>query len=343
MTPREAIAAVVDHHEVRPVPYLLSIDESVALQMDAHFGSPQWRKRLKTYFLFTYAVDYMHRDPVGDPAQGLNVDRFGSIWKTGTPMHLEKPAMPHPDFKGFDWPRPERFYADDALLPSIRADCEANKDLYKLGCLWWGLMESSWGLRGFENILMDCAAEEDFYEELLERITLLYLDFVDRTCEQLPIDAVYFADDWGDQRGVIIGPARWRRFMKPRWARIYARVHAHGKKVFTHCCGSIVDIMDDLVEIGLDAVESCQPEARGMNPYALKKRWGDKLTFWGCLGSQSTMPFGTPRQVEEEVRRLCREMGAGGGYILAAAKSLQSETPLQNALAALEAFTNQEP
>ncbi|MCE5326338.1 MAG: hypothetical protein LLG01_07960 [Planctomycetaceae bacterium] len=341
MTPKETIAAVVDHREVRPVPYLLSIDEPVARRMDEHFGSPQWRQRLKNYFLYTYAVDYMHKDPIGDPAQGLSRDLFGSIWKMGTPMHLEKPAMSRPSFEGFDWPRPEHFYVKDADLASIRADCLANTDRYTLGCIWWGLMETSWGLRGFENILMDCAAEEDFYEELLERITLLYLDFVDHTCT-LPVDGILFGDDWGDQRGVIIGPDRWRRFMKPRWARIYDRVHSHGKKVFTHCCGSIVDIMDDLVEIGLDVLESCQPEARGMNPYALKKRWGDKMTFWGCLGSQSTMPFGTPDQVTAEVRRLCREMGAGGGYILAAAKSLQSETPTANAVAALEAFTNQQ-
>ena len=78
-----------------------------------------------------------------------------------------------------------------------------------------------------------------------------------------------------------------------------------------------------------------------MNPYQLKKRWGDQITFWGCLGSQSTIQFASPAEIKAEVQRLCTEMGAGGGYILAPAKSLQPGTPVQNAAAVVEAFTEQ--
>jgi uroporphyrinogen decarboxylase len=141
---------------------------------------------------------------------------------------------------------------------------------------------------------------------------------------------------------VIIGPDRWRKLFKPRYARIYDAVHTAGKRVIAHCCGSIVDILPDAIEIGLDVLESCQPEARGMNPYELKKRFGKDLTFWGCLGSQSTMPFGTPDEIRAEVRRLCREMGRGGGFILSPAKWLQPETPVENAAAAVESFVNQD-
>jgi uroporphyrinogen decarboxylase len=79
-----------------------------------------------------------------------------------------------------------------------------------------------------------------------------------------------------------------------------------------------------------------------MNPYELKRKWGDKLTFWGGLGSQRLIPFGTPDEIRREIRRLCPEMGRGGGYILAPAKPLQPETSTQNAVAIVEAFTNQE-
>jgi uroporphyrinogen-III decarboxylase len=96
-----------------------------------------------------------------------------------------------------------------------------------------------------------------------------------------------------------------------------------------------------LIEIGVDVLESCQPEAAGMNPYQLKQQWGDKITFWGCLGSQSILPRGTPAQVRAEVGRLCRQMAKGGGYILAPAKALQPETPVENAVAVIEAFTQQ--
>lgn len=75
-----------------------------------------------------------------------------------------------------------------------------------------------------------------------------------------------------------------------------------------------------------------------MNPYELKARWGDKITFWGCLGSQSTMPRGTPEEVGAEIARLAREMGHGGGFVLSPAKGLQPETPTENAVAAIEAM-----
>jgi uroporphyrinogen decarboxylase len=77
-----------------------------------------------------------------------------------------------------------------------------------------------------------------------------------------------------------------------------------------------------------------------MNPYELKRKWGDKISFWGGLGSQSTIPFGTPDEIRAEVRRLKRELGASGGYILAPAKALQPETPTANAAAVVEAFVD---
>jgi uroporphyrinogen decarboxylase len=171
----------------------------------------------------------------------------------------------------------------------------------------------------------------------LDRLMNLYLQFVDYTAD-LPIDGILFGDDWGHQQGVIIGPKKWRQFLKPRWAQIYARVHAHGKIVMHHSCGSVAELMGDLIEIGMDVLESSQPEPAGMNPYELKKKWGEKITFWGCLGSQSTVPFGAPETIRTEVRRLRAEMGRGGGYILSPAKPIQPGTPVENIAAVFEAF-----
>ena len=111
---------------------------------------------------------------------------------------------------------------------------------------------------------------------------------------QIPVDGIMFGDDWGYQRGVILGARRWRQFLKPHLARMYARVHEAGKYVLTHCCGSIEEILPDLIEIGLDVYQSVQPEAANSNPYKLKRTYGRQMTFWGGLGSQSTIPFGTP-------------------------------------------------
>ncbi len=175
----------------------------------------------------------------------------------------------------------------------------------------------------------------------MERFTEIFIAMI-RACADVPADAFFFGDDWGEQRGVILGPERWRLFIKPYWTRIYEEAHKQGKYVISHCCGSIVDILPDIVEMGLDILESVQPEARGMSPYALKDQWGDRITFWGGLGSQSIIPFGTPEELRAEIKRLSNYMGKGGGYILSPAKALLPETPTENAIAVIESFINPE-
>ena len=185
---------------------------------------------------------------------------------------------------------------------------------------------------------MDSSLEPGFFSDLIAAISEHHMyPLVDRLL-QLPVDGIYFGDDWGDQRGVIIGPERWREVFKPVYADLYGKVKKAGKFVLTHCCGSIIDIIPDVIEIGLDVLESVQPEARGMNPYQLKDRFGAQLTFWGGLGSQSIIPHGSPEELRAEIRKLGRHMVKDGGYILAGAKALQPETPTENAAAILEEF-----
>ncbi|MBT5875742.1 MAG: hypothetical protein HOH43_20120 [Candidatus Latescibacteria bacterium] len=334
MTPRDSVLAQIRHETSDRVPFTLYFEECVGERIDQYYGSSEWRDTLVPYIVSCGGIDRRRSDPVSETHDR---DLFGSLWRTDLrPFHLEEPALKTPSLEGYDFPDAEAF-ANPELRLSAERTREKHPDSFTVIGMGWGLWETYWGMRGFEEAMMDCVAEPEFFAQVLDRLTDLYLAQIAQ-CEDVDADAIMFGDDWGEQRGVMLGPERWREFMKPRYAKIYEAAHAQGKFTISHCCGSVADIMPDIIEIGLDVLESVQPEATGMNPYELKARWGDEITFWGCLGSQSTIPFGTPAAIQEEVRHLKREMGAGGGYILAAAKALQPETPTENAVAVYEAF-----
>ena len=153
----------------------------------------------------------------------------------------------------------------------------------------------------------------------------------------MPCDGIIFSDDWGDQRGVIIGPHLWREFIKPRVKQLYAKVHAAGKMIFQHTCGNVFDIIPDLIEIGLDCLQSLQPEA--MPVYAVKKLYGRSLRLWGGLGTQQLLPFGTPDKIRAEIRKLRDNLGKDGGYIFSSSKPIFHDVPIQNVLAFIEETT----
>ena len=341
MTPREIVQEQIRHNETAQVPFSLEFEPEVEERLDRHFGGTSWRQGLNRYIVKT---DKMVLPLTRDPHPRVT-DAFGTVWRTDElPPLVVEPALKTPSFDGYTFPTVDKLLdraakSEAKKLAGGRAGAGNSSEssepfiIVQTGvCLW-----QTWYLRGFENTLMDCVAEEDFYTEMLDRMTQLTLDIIEE-CADIPADAIMMGDDWGVQRGVLIGPERWRRFFKPRYARIFEAVHKQGKVAIMHCCGSVAEIMADIIEIGLDVLESVQPEAAGMNPYGLKKKWGDRITFWGGLGSQHTIPFTTPEEIRREIRKLRSEMGKGGGYILAPAKPLRPETPTENAVAVVEEF-----
>jgi uroporphyrinogen decarboxylase len=339
LTPKESVIAQIQHHETDPIPYTLSWEEeSVAERLDQHYGNRVWRSLLQDAIC---GVD-LPRPGLGLLAgtgeAGETVrDLFGSTWRVDMrPAHLVEAPLKEPALSGYRFPEIEACF-DPGWEQKARSQIAAWPDRFTTASFGFGLFERTWTLRGFENVMMDVAAEPAFYASLLDAITEHQSALLERILP-LPLDGFMFSDDWGYQEGVLIGADRWRKLLKPRLARLYAQVHAAGKYVITHCCGSIAEILPDLIEIGLDVYESVQPEAKNNRPDELKRRYGDHLTFWGGLGSQSTIPFGTPDEIRGEVGRLCRVMGRGGGFILCPAKALQPETPTENAAAVVESF-----
>jgi uroporphyrinogen decarboxylase len=334
MTPRDRVWAQIRHQETDFVPYTLGWEGDVGERLDAYYGGPAWRDLIDNAIRHVPGPNLVVETDAGP----LFTDVYGSTWRVDRrPFHLEQPALKEPSLRGYAFPEVATLFSDDWKERAVQA-WAGLRGYFTVAGFGFGLFERTWTLRGFADVLADAAAEPEFYDELVEQIAVHQLQIIDRLVE-LPVDGIMFSDDWGYQQGMLLGPARWRRFIKPRLARMYERVHRVGKFTLSHCCGNVVDVVPDLVEIGLDVLESVQPEA--MNPYELKEHYGQEMTFWGGLGSQSVIPFGTPQEIREEVARLCREMSCGGGYILAPAKSLQPETPTANAAAVVEAFLKQ--
>ena len=333
---KERVVAQIQHQETDPIPYTLGFEGDITERVDAYYGGDAWRSLIE---------NAIHQIPgsqlgVGETSERYYTDPFGSKWDVrGRPFHLVEPALTTPSLSELVFPDLDALF-DQKWKNEILQAVRQSQDAFTVVGFGFGLFERTWALRGFEHALMDAAIRPDFYDELVERVAEHQIEILGRLLG-LPVDGIMFSDDWGYQRGVLLGPERWRRFLKPRLARMYARVREAGKYVLTHCCGSIEAILPDVIEIGLDVYQSVQPEAVDSNPYKLKKKYGQQITFWGGLGSQSTIPFGTPPEIRAEIAKLCREMGRGGGYILGPAKALQPGTPTENAVAVVEAFLQQ--
>ena len=305
--------------------------------MAEYYKDERWReKKLKKYTCCYLTADTVLMEDIDGV---YSKDAWGALWRNDKqPSHLERPSLPGPDFSGFVFPTSEPFVAN--ILRQKEQAIQAyngNTEQYRVIHMGWGIFEHTWRMRGFENALVDMIEAPDFYRELTRKITDIYIDML-KACADIPNDAYIFGDDWGEQRGLIMGRARWCEFLKPSWARVYAEVHRQGKKAVQHSCGSIVDIYDDLAEIEMDCHESVQPEARGMAPEALKEKFGRKVSFWGCLGSQGLLFSGTPAAIQAEVFRLHHLFREDGGFVLMPAKPLQDGMAIERAVAAVEAF-----
>jgi uroporphyrinogen decarboxylase len=188
-----------------------------------------------------------------------------------------------------------------------------------------------------EALMMDFLDNPDFVVELFNTIADYNIAQVQQAV-QYDIDAIYFGDDWGQQRGLQMGPRTWKKFIYPVLKRMYAAAHAAGKKVFIHSCGDVDELFDDLIEIGVNCFNPFQPEV--MDVAALIERYRGRLAFHGGLSTQRTLPYGSTADVRRETRRLI-ELGRAGSYIFSPAHAVEGDVPLENLLAFIEEIQSQ--
>ena len=201
-------------------------------------------------------------------------------------------------------------------------------------------------LRSLDQLLVDLAVNQELADFLLDTFTDFYVAYFDRMFTAAPgaIDIFRIADDLGMQDRLLIGPDTFAAYIAPRIARLAEMAHSHGIAVMFHSCGSILPLIEPLIGAGVDILDPIQVTAAGMDPVALKERYGDRLCFHGAIDTQYLLPQGTPQEVEAEVAKMIRILGGGGvggdgkkggtgkssGYILSPSHVLQSDVPIAN-------------
>jgi uroporphyrinogen decarboxylase len=195
-------------------------------------------------------------------------------------------------------------------------------------------------LRGIEQILIDMMVEPQMFKAIVGKIAGFYMEYLRRILEaaQGGIDVVVTGDDFGAQGALLCKPSLWRELIQPNFRKFIDISHNYHVPVMHHTCGSVYEILPDLVASDLDILNPIQPGTHGMEPQRLKREFGDRLTFHGGISIQGNLPFGTPEGVRREVRELMAAMKRGGGFWVCTAHNIQGDVPPENAIALFEAY-----
>ena len=239
------------------------------------------------------------------------------------------------DVSRHPWPDPE----GPGLLSGMRERLDwirAHTDAAAILTLPAPFVHLTQFIRGFEGWYTDFILGVEVLEALFDAVLEVTLRIAERELELLgaEVDVVRCGDDLGGQTGLQVSYDHYLRFIKPRHAKFFRRVRElTPAKLMFHSCGSIVDILDDLVDIGVEIINPVQVTARGMDPAFLKKKYAGKLVFWGGTDSQKTMPFGTVEDIRKMVENLIETLGRGGGFVFSSCHNIQPDVSPEKVVA----------
>jgi len=210
--------------------------------------------------------------------------------------------------------------------------------MVSVGC---NLFEWGTWLRRLDNFLVDIMLEPERVESLLDALMERHLGWLSRVCEYLgeAVDLVRFCDDLGTNEGPFMDPEVYRRLFKPRHKQLCDYAHAHSRMhTFLHCCGSIDQVLPDLIEAGFEIVNPVQTNARGMDPARLKREFGRDIAFWGGgVDTRSVLPSGTPDDVRRQVLERLKIFSRGGGYVFNSIHNILPDVPARNVVSLFDA------
>ncbi len=261
-------------------------------------------------------------------------DEFGVLWNKGEQTRemgdwggIAGSPLKEPTLEGYQFPDP---FAKGRYDPVIQESARAGGRFVTLHLD--GLFDVAWHIRGFEQLMMDFACEEEFVTKLLDRSLEYNLGMIEAapSC----VDGIRFGEDWGQQKGLLMGGKYWRKFLKPRLKEMYAAAAKRGFHVLIHSCGDITELFPDLIEMGVEAVNPIQLEV--MDLTYIKREYGSYVTLYGGLGCQSTIPLQKPADVLREAEERLKLLSKGGRYIFGPSGAIPTEAPLENVVALTE-------
>ena len=370
MTSRERVVTTLDHREPDRVPFdctfgyqgYLRLKEYLGLEtaIDVLPGSP--------WLIVSTPIELLHELKIDLCYIGLGKSKNTPTFEYGMESYtdewgvkfrkIELPSgliydITDPVFSGatiddlddYPWPDP---YDPDLVegLEEKARNLSENTDFALIGKFSNSIFEQAHYMRGFEQLLMDLSLEPDFVDGLMEKlvdIALARLEVGLKACGKY-IQAVRFAgDDMGQQNGPIMSPSMFRNLIKPQFSRYYQKArklidrYNPAIKIIAHTDGDVYPIIPDYIEMGLEVLNPVQPYVAEMEHDKLKDEFGDRLSFHAAIDIQRVMPFGTPEEVKAEAIKTMRDLGPGGGYILAPTHYLQADVPPENIIALRDA------
>jgi len=228
----------------------------------------------------------------------------------------------------FDWPDPARYISPDACFEAV---ARASPERVKLGVIWSAHFQDACAAFGMENALITLQTAPDMFRSVIDRILAFYLHaneiFYEATSGHL--HAVLIGNDFGGQHGLLLSPDMIREYALPGTRRLVAQAKHYGLTVIHHSCGSIRDIIPDLIETGIDVIHPVQVLAKGMEPAGLRRDFGDQVTFCGGIDAQELLVQGVPEQVEQAVYEL-RSIFPTGLILSPSHEAILPEMPPEN-------------
>jgi len=331
----ERVLTALNHRQPDRVPYDIRFTQKAHAKMAQYYGDPEFESKLGN--CFTWFRPYPRNVRYRLVGPDIWQDEFGVRWNRTIDKDIGVPCnqlVTPQNINEFQWPDPN----DPTRYDFIKEAVKKAGDGATLVSLGFALFERAWTLVAMENLLIYMLTDKHFVNLLLDKILEYNLGIIEHACS-LDIDIIRLGDDWGHQRGLIMGIDLWREFIKPRIKEMYQLAKSKGKDVMIHCCGKVDELFPDLIECGLDIFNPFQPEV--MDVFQMKRLYGERLCFYGGISTQRTLPYGTVAEVKDEVKRLIEVVGENGGYIASPAHDIPADAKAENIAAMIEVLQNQ--